>query len=154
MSLKGAAAAGKRADMIGIVVVGHGRLAEAMVNVLEGILGPVDAVVAVTTSPWDACDVIEARIESAVRRVSEGVPALILTDMLGDTQTNLSVAVARLTGAEVVAGVNMPMLIKAVTERDRLATPALAEMLRRYGQDHIFWATGPETRRAARRAAR
>lgn len=153
MSLKEDARTGNRSAMTGIVVVGHGRLAEAMVNVLEGILGPVDAVAAVTTSPWDGCDAIEAGIEDAVRRVGDG-PVLILTDMLGDTQTNLSVAVARLTGAEVVAGVNMPMLIKAVTERERLATPALAEMLRRYGQEHIFWATEPRTRRAERRAVR
>lgn len=140
--------------MMGIVVVGHGRLAEAMVNVLEGILGPVEAVAAVTTSPWDECDAIEARIDGAVRHVAGGRAVLILTDMLGDTQTNLSVAVARVTGAEVVAGVNMPMLIKAATERERLDTPALAEMLRRYGQEHIFWATEPGTRHAARRAAR
>ena len=153
MSLKEGARTGNRSAMTGIVVVGHGRLASAMVNVLEGILGPVDAVAAVTTSPWDGCDAIEAGIEDALRRVGDG-PVLILTDMLGDTQTNLSVAVARLTGAEVVAGVNMPMLIKAVTERERLATPALAEMLRRYGQEHIFWATEPRTRRAERRAVR
>lgn len=140
--------------MMGIVVVGHGRLAEAMVNVLESILGPVEAVAAVTTSPWDGCDAIEARIDGAVRRVSEGGGTLILTDMLGDTQTNLSVAVAHLTGAEVVAGVNMPMLIKAVTERERLSTPALAEMLRQYGQEHIFWATAPGAPRGARRAVR
>jgi len=154
MSLKDAPGPGNRAGMTGIVVVGHGRLAEAMVNVLEGILGPVEAVAAVTTSPWDGCDAIEARIAGAVRRVSGDTAALILTDMLGDTQTNLSVAVARLTGAEVVAGVNMPMLIKAATERERLAVPALAEMLRRYGQEHIFWATEPGARSAERRAVR
>jgi mannose PTS system EIIA component len=139
--------------MMGIVVVGHGRLAEAMVNVLEGILGPVDVVAAVTTSPWDGCDAIRARIDAAVRRVGGQDGVLILTDMLGDTQTNLSVAVAAQSGAEVVAGVNMPMLIKAVTERERLDVRPLAEMLRRYGQDHIFWATDPAARRAARRAA-
>jgi PTS system mannose-specific IIA component len=154
MSLKEDPSTGNRAGMTGIVVVGHGRLAEAMVNVLEGILGPVEAVAAVTTSPWDGCDAIEARIEGAVRRVGDGGAVLILTDMLGDTQTNLSVAVARLTGAEVVAGVNMPMLIKAATERERLDTTALAEMLRRYGQEHIFWATEPGARRAERRAVR
>jgi mannose PTS system EIIA component len=154
MRLKERPGPGNRATMTGIVVVGHGRLAEAMVNVLEGILGPVEAVAAVTTSPCDGCDVIEARIEAAVRRVSGENAVLILTDMLGDTQTNVSVAVARLTGAEVVAGVNMPMLIKAASERERLDTPALAELLRRYGQEHIFWATEPHARRTPRPAVR
>lgn len=136
--------------MVGIVVVGHGRLGEVMVHVLESILGSVEGVTAVTTEASDDSDAIQARIEAAVRRMSNGTPALILTDMLGDTETNLSVAVARLTGAEVVAGMNMPMLVKAATGRGRLSTAALAEMLRRYGQEHIVWATEPGARRAAR----
>ena len=139
--------------MVGIVVVAHGRMAEAMVNVLEGILGPAEAVEAVTTSPWDGSDAILGRLEGAVRRVDCGGGVLILTDMLGDTQTNLSVALAEQTGAEVVAGVNMPMLIKVAAERDRADVRALAALLTRYGQEHIRWATerrGPTPRRAAR----
>jgi len=140
--------------MVGIVVVGHGRLAEAMVETLESILGPTEAVTAVTTGPADGSDAIRARIDAAVARVRSDQAPLILTDMLGDTETNLAVAVARASGAEVVAGVNMPMLIKAITARQRCETQALAEMLRRYGQDHIFWATEPRGRPAVRRAAR
>jgi PTS system mannose-specific IIA component len=68
---------------------------------------------------------------------------IILTDMLGDTPTNQSLAVARETGAEVVAGVNMPILVKLTTARAEMSAPNLARFIRRYGQEHIFWATEP-----------
>ena len=68
---------------------------------------------------------------------------LIVTDMLGDTQTNLSLAVARETGAQVVAGVNMPMLIKLSSVRRDMDAGALAQFIRRYGQEHIFCVTAP-----------
>src|SRR5207249_614213 len=91
----------KHLVMVGIVVVGHGRLAEEMVRILEGVLGPLDGLESVTTAYSDPPDAIRERIASAVRRVDRGAGAIILTDMLGDTPTNLSLAVARETGAEV-----------------------------------------------------
>ena len=129
--------------MVGIVVVGHGRLAEEMVKILEGVLGPLDGLESVTTAYSDPPDAIRERIASAVRRVDRGAGAIILTDMLGDTPTNLSLAVARETGAEVVAGVNMPILVKLTTARGQMDARSLACFIQRYGQDHIFWATAP-----------
>jgi PTS system mannose-specific IIA component len=127
--------------MVGIVVVGHGRLAEEMVQTLEGVLGPIDALEAVATSNHDSPEAIRARIEGAVQRVDQGQGVIILTDMLGDTPTNQSLAIARQTGAEVVAGVNMPILIKLTTTRGKMDARALARFAQRYGQEHIFWAT-------------
>src|SRR5690348_16566547 len=129
--------------MVGIVVVGHGRLAEEMVLILEGVLGPLDGLESVATAYSDPPDAIRERIASAVRRVDRGAGAIILTDMLGDTPTNLSLAVARETGAEVVAGVNMPILIKLTTARGEMDARTLARFIQRYGQEHIFWATAP-----------
>jgi mannose/fructose-specific phosphotransferase system component IIA len=63
--------------------------------------------------------------------------------MLGDTQTNLSVEIARETGAEVLAGVNMPVLVKMMGARETMDARTLAGFLRRYGQEHIFWPTEP-----------
>src|SRR5207245_8339798 len=100
----------KHLVMVGIVVVGHGRLGEEMVQILEGVLGPLDGLASVATAYSDPPDVIRERIASAVRRVDRGAGAIILTDMLGDTPTNLSLAVARETGAEVVAGDNIQIL--------------------------------------------
>jgi len=139
--------------MIGIVVVGHGLLAEAMVQVIGAIMGPRDGLEAVTTGPKEPPEVLRRRIGEAVRRVDQGDHVVILTDMLGDTQTNVSVDVARETGAEVLAGVNMPMLIKLASEDTTVDPRSLAAFLRRYGRDHIFWATEHIVPpRAARRA--
>jgi mannose PTS system EIIA component len=129
--------------MVGLVVVAHGRLSEAMVHTLESVVGKLDAVEAVTTAPTDGPQAIRERIAAAVRRVDRGRGVLIATDMLGDTQTNLSLAVARETGAQVVAGVNMPMLIKLSSVRQEMDPGSLAQFIRRYGQEHIFCVTAP-----------
>jgi mannose PTS system EIIA component len=129
--------------MVGIVIVGHGRLAQEMVQTLEGVLGPLEGVAAVATSYSDDPEDIQARIEAAVHRVDVGDGVIIATDMLGDTPTNQSLAVARRTGAEVVAGVNMPILVKLTTARAEMDTRTLARFIQRYGQEHIFWATAP-----------
>lgn len=129
--------------MVGLVVVGHGRLSEAMAETLESVVGRQEAVEAVSSGPDDGPQEIRDRIAAAVRRVDRGAGVLIVTDMLGDTQTNMSLAVARETGAQVVAGVNMPMLIKLGSVRQEMPLAALAQFIRRYGQEHIFCVTGP-----------
>ncbi len=127
--------------MVGIVVVGHGRIGEEALATLESVVGPIEAFEAVTTSIVERPEEIRIHIRAAVERVRRSGGVVIMTDMLGDTQTNLSLAVARETGAEVVAGVNMPMLIKATTARSNADARRLAELLTRYGQEHIVWAT-------------
>ena len=127
--------------MVGIVVVGHGRIGEEAVRTLQSVVGTIDAFEAVTTSAIERPEEIRARIGEAVTRVRRDRGVLILTDMLGDTQTNQSIAIAREMGAEVVAGMNMPMLMKATTARGGCDARALAELLTRYGREHIVWAT-------------
>jgi len=129
--------------MVGIVVVGHGRLADEMVQTLESVLGPIQGLEAVATTYDDGAEEIHDRIQAAVQRVDRGRGVIILTDMLGDTPTNQSLAIARQTGAEVVAGVNMPILIKLTTARGEMDARTLARFIQRYGQEHIFWATEP-----------
>jgi PTS system mannose-specific IIA component len=129
--------------MVGLVVVGHGCLSEAMAETLESVVGRQEAVEAVASYPDDGPQDIRERIAAAVHRVDSGDGVLIVTDMLGDTQTNMSLAVARETGAQVVAGVNMPMLIKLSSVRQEMPLGALAQFIRRYGQEHIFCVTAP-----------
>jgi len=129
--------------MVGLVVVGHGRLSEAMVQALESVVGKQEGIEAVISDPTDGPREIRERIAGAVRRVDQGGGVLIVTDMLGDTQTNLSVSVAREYGAQVVAGVNMPMLIKLTSVRQKMDAGSLAQFIRRYGQEHIFCVTQP-----------
>src|SRR5579885_1237573 len=141
--------------MVGIVVVGHGRLGAEMIKALESVLGPVEAMEAVVTHAGEPPEDIAARIRAAIARVDSGAGVLILTDMLGDTATNQSLAVARQAGGrvEVVAGINMPILMKLATARDDLDARALAAFLKRYGQEHICWATEP-SRPGPRKAER
>src|SRR5437899_12408994 len=128
--------------MVGIVVVAHGRLAAEMVQTLEGVLGPIDGLEAIVTSYDDRPESIRTRIETAVRRVDHGDGVIILTDMLGDTPTNQSLAIAREAGGEVVAGVNMPILIKLTTARRQMDARSRARFVHRYGQDHTLAAPG------------
>lgn len=137
--------------MIGIVVVTHGRLGEEMVRTLYGVLGPVPGLEAVSSTDEDP-EIVKGAIRRMVQRVDDGDGVLVLTDMLGDTATNLSLTIARTARAEVVAGVNMPMLIKAVSARRTMALRELAAFIREYGRDHIFWAS--ERSRSADGAAR
>jgi len=126
--------------MIGIVLATHGRLGEEMLQTLAGVLGPVPRIEAISAMEGDP-EAVKAKIHRALERLDGGDGVLILTDMLGDTATNLSLTVARSEGAEVVAGVNMPMLIKAVSSRDTMKLRDLAGFIRQYGREHIFWAS-------------
>jgi len=132
--------------MVGIVVVGHGRIGEEALKTLESVVGTLEAFEAVTTSAAERPEDMRARIVAAVTRVRRDGGVLIMTDMLGDTQTNQSLAAAREQGAEVVAGVNIPMLIKATTARGGCDARALAERLTTYGREHIVWATARTAR--------
>jgi PTS system mannose-specific IIA component len=128
--------------LVGVVVVGHGRIAAEMVETLVSVVGSLDAVEGVVTAPSDDRETIHRRIADAVARVDRGAGIIVLTDMLGDTASNVSLELARDRGdLEVVAGVNMPMLIKITTSRRNTTATQLADFIRRYGQEHIFWPT-------------
>lgn len=127
--------------MIGIVVVTHGHLAEEMLRTLRGVLGPLKGVAGVNAAGRDDPEVLRLAIAEAVDAVESGEGCLILTDMLGDSATNLSLAVSRKVSCEVVAGVNMPMLVKAVTSRSGIGLRPLAERIHEYGRSHIVWAS-------------
>ncbi len=126
--------------MIGIVVVTHGRLGEEMVRTLEGVMGPLARIEAVSTVESDP-EIVKAKLRRVVERSDDGDGTLVLTDMLGDTATNLALTVTDSRRAEVVAGVNMPMLLKAASARGTMGLREFAAFIRQYGRDHIFWAS-------------
>ena len=103
----------------------------------------MDAVEGVACTPTESADSIRSRVSEAIERVERGSGVIVLTDMLGDTASNVSLNLAsRRRELEVVAGVNMPMLVKLTTSRYGTSAHELADFIRRYGQDHIFWPTG------------
>ena len=135
--------AASRGAPVGVVVVGHGRIAAEMVDTLQSVVGDVDAVEGVACTPTESADSIRSRVSDAIDRVDRGSGVIVLTDMLGDTASNVSLNLAsRRRELEVVAGVNMPMLVKLTTSRYGTSAHELADFIRRYGQDHIFWPTG------------
>ena len=98
--------------MIGLVLVTHGRLAVEFRSALEHVVGPQRQIEAITIGPDDDVEQCRKNILEAVKRVDSGAGVAILTDMFGGTPSNLAISVINETKVEVIAGVNLPMLIK------------------------------------------
>lgn len=110
--------------MIGIVLVTHGRLAEEFLAAVEHVVGPQPQARAICIGVDDDIERRRAEIVQAVREVDTGQGVVILTDMFGGTPSNLAISTMDRPGVEVVAGVNLPMLIKLASVR---ATEPLAK---------------------------
>lgn len=98
--------------MIGLVLVTHGKLADEFRHALEHVVGPQRAIETVCIGPEDDMDQRRQDIISAVESANEGDGVIILTDMFGGTPSNLAISIMRSGSIEVIAGVNLPMLIK------------------------------------------
>jgi mannose PTS system EIIA component len=109
--------------MIGMVLVTHGRLAVEFVAALEHIVGPQQAIAAICIGPDDDMEQRRREILESVARVENGDGVVLLTDMFGGTPSNLAISVLDRAKVEVIAGVNLPMLIKLARIRgeERLA---------------------------------
>jgi len=105
--------------MIGLVIVTHGRLAEEFVFAMEHVVGPQAAVEAICIGPEDDMERRRKDILAACGRVDVGSGVILLTDMFGGTPSNLAISVMEQTKAEVIAGLNLPMLIKLASVRGR-----------------------------------
>ena len=105
--------------MIGLVIVTHGRLAAEFVSAMEHVVGRQRAVEAVCIGPEDDMERRRQDILEAVARVDSGDGVILLTDMFGGTPSNLAISVMEQTRAEVIAGLNLPMLIKLASVRGR-----------------------------------
>jgi len=110
------------------VLVTHGGLAEEFRLAVEHVVGPQDAIETVSIGPEDDMDRRRDDILAAVGKVDSGNGVIILTDMFGGTPSNLAISVMNNGTVEVIAGVNLPMLIKLVAVRaDNDMAKALAE---------------------------
>ena len=103
--------------MIGIVLVTHGRLAAEFVAALEHVVGPQTQMAAVCIGPDDDMERRRQDILHSIAEVNRGDGAVLLTDMFGGTPSNLAISVMDQGKIEVIAGVNLPMLIKLVSLR-------------------------------------
>lgn len=106
--------------MIGVVIVTHGKLAEAFVAVTEHVVGKQQQMVAIGIEPEDDGDNARELILKAIKDVNTGAGVVILTDMFGGTPSNLAISVMKAEGVEVIAGVNLPMMIKLASVRAKV----------------------------------
>lgn len=122
--------------MIGLVVVAHAKLAAELINAAEMIVGPIEGAVAVEIKPDDSVDTIRGALSSAIASVSaDGI--IIMTDMFGGTPSNMSLSFLEDNRVEVLTGVNLPMLIKFASDRNRLPVAELAAQIRDCGRDGV-----------------
>ena len=129
--------------MIGIVIVTHRQLGDALIDAAEFILGnKPEAVVSVSIDINEKVDALRSDIAKAIKEVQQQEGVLVLTDMFGGTPSNLSYSFLEEGKVEVISGVNLPILIKAVNSREKMALTELAIMLETYGKKSISMASG------------
>ncbi len=123
--------------MIGLVLVTHGRLAAEFVSALEHVVGPQRDVAAVCIGPEDDMEQRRAEILDAVARCDSGAGVVVLTDMFGGTPSNLAISIMDRARIEVIAGVNLPMLIKLASVRNTEPLAAAVQAAREAGRKYI-----------------
>jgi PTS system mannose-specific IIA component len=123
--------------MIGLVIVTHGRLAEEFLSAMEHVVGSQTAVRAISIGPDDDMQRRRRDIVEAARAVNDGSGVILLTDMFGGTPSNLAISVMDETKAEVIAGLNLPMLIKLSSVRHRESLTACVAHAQDAGRKYI-----------------
>jgi PTS system mannose-specific IIA component len=123
--------------MIGLILVTHGKLAEEFVHAMEHVVGRQEAIATVCIGPNDDMERRRKEIAEAIRSVDTGTGAIILTDLFGGTPSNLAISLMRAGKVEVIAGINLPMLIRLAGARKTMAVTAAAVAARDAGRNYI-----------------
>ena len=127
--------------MIGVVIVTHGRLAHEFRAALEHVVGPQEQLETISIGPDDDLDERRADMLSALARVDNGGGVVVLTDMFGGTPSNLAISVMERDNVEVIAGVNLPMLIKLASVRGTEPMSVAIEKAQDAGRKYIHVAS-------------
>ncbi len=129
--------------MIGIVIVTHERLGQALIEAATSILGAIpESMVSVSVNIKDNADSMRGKIVDSIKEVNHNKGILILTDMFGGTPSNLSYSFLEEGQVEVISGVNLPILLKAADLRAKMDLAALALNLETFGKKSISLASG------------
>lgn len=129
--------------MIGILIVSHRQLGDALIDCVEFILGEKpEALTAISIDLRENAADLRAKIENGIRQVDKKKGVLILTDMFGGTPSNLSYAFLEEGRIEVISGVNLPIVIKALNLREKKDLSELSEFLENFGKKSISMASG------------
>jgi PTS system mannose-specific IIA component len=122
---------------VGLVLVTHGAVGEALLEALEHIVGDQDNVVPVSIQPDDDVEARRADILDAIARVGAGGGCIVMTDMFGGTPSNLALSALGEEAVEVIAGVNLPMLIKFASVRDSAPLAEVVTQVQEAGRKYI-----------------
>ena len=128
-------------NMIGVVLVTHGNLAKELVKVMEHVVGAQDQLTTITIDPDDDMEKRREDILSSVQFVDKGLGVIILTDMFGGTPSNLAISIMEQENIDIIAGVNLPMLIKLASVRSTKTISEAVAQAREAGQKYIMVAS-------------
>lgn len=123
--------------MIGLVIVTHGALATEFRAALEHIVGKQEQLATISIGPDDDMEQQRTNILEAVRNVDTGDGSVLLTDMFGGTPSNLAISVMDNANVEVIAGINLPMLIKLASVRGECSLDDAIEQAQKAGRKYI-----------------
>lgn len=123
--------------MIGLVLVTHGLLAKEFVVAMEHVVGPQDAIASICIGPDDDMDLRRQDIASAIAEVDSGKGVILLTDLFGGTPSNLAISLMKPGHVEVIAGVNLPMLIRLEGARRTMKVKDAVAAAREAGRKYI-----------------
>jgi PTS system mannose-specific IIA component len=123
--------------MIGLVLVTHGQLAREFIVAMEHVVGQQERVVPVCIGPEDDMEARREDIAQAIASVDDGNGVIILTDLFGGTPSNLAISLMKTNSIEVIAGINLPMLIRLEGARKTMAVGAAVAAAREAGRKYI-----------------
>jgi PTS system mannose-specific IIA component len=123
--------------MIGLILVTHGRLADQFVEAMEHVVGAQDGIATVCIGPNDDMEQRRADIARAIDAVDSGSGVIILTDLFGGTPSNLAISLLEAGRVEVIAGINLPMLIRLAGARKSLDVTAAVAAAQMAGRNYI-----------------
>ena len=123
--------------MIGLVLVTHGRLADEFVTAMVHVVGPQERVATIAIGPDDDMEERRADIATAIAAVDAGRGVIVLTDLFGGTPSNLAISLMERGRVEVIAGMNLPMLIRLGSARKSMTVVAAVAAAREAGRKYI-----------------
>ena len=123
--------------MIGMILVTHGQLAEHFVDAMEHVVGPQQAIATICIGPNDDMERRRKDIADAIARVDEGQGVIVLTDLFGGTPSNLAISLLDRGHVEVIAGINLPMLIRLAGARKSMGVVDAVAAAKQAGRNYI-----------------
>ena len=128
---------GKNDGMIGLVLVTHGRLAEEFVRAMEHVVGKQERIASICIGPEDDMETRRRDIAAAIAEVDDGSGVILLTDLFGGTPSNLAISLMAPGRIEVIAGINLPMLIRLGGARKAMKVADAVAAARDAGRKYI-----------------